>query len=98
MTQPDWVPLLSPPFPVGLHSWLVRVVADFRQGAETTLIPSPIAPGIVPLPLMLLLTVGGIFLGTLAISRFSLKIGVAGNSGRAAVRPADLSLRHAVQP
>ena len=32
-------------------------------------------PGIVPLPLMML-TIGGIFLGTLAISRFSLKIGV----------------------
>jgi cell volume regulation protein A len=33
------------------------------------------AHGIVPLPLMML-TIGGIFLGTLAISRFSLKIGV----------------------
>ncbi len=51
------------------------MVASFSQGAETTLIRPPIAPGIVPLPLMML-TIGGIFLGTLAISRFSLKIGV----------------------
>ncbi|WP_216914499.1 MULTISPECIES: cation:proton antiporter [unclassified Synechococcus] len=75
MTPPDWVPLLSPPFPVGLHCWLATVVAGFSQGAETPLIRPPIAPGIVPLPLMML-TIGGIFLGTLAISRFSLKIGV----------------------
>ncbi len=75
MTPPDWVPLLSPPFPVGLHCWLATVVASFSQGAETPLIRPPIAPGIVPLPLMMV-TIGGIFLGTLAISRFSLKIGV----------------------
>jgi cell volume regulation protein A len=51
------------------------MVAGFAQGAETPLIRPPIAPGIVPLPLIML-TIGGIFLGTLAISRFSLKIGV----------------------
>ncbi len=51
------------------------MVAGFSQGAETTLIRPQIAHGIVPLPLMML-TIGGIFLGTLAISRFSLKIGV----------------------
>lgn len=51
------------------------MVASFSQGAETTLIRPPIVHGIVPLPLMML-TIGGIFLGTLAISRFSLKIGV----------------------
>ncbi|WP_219903898.1 cation:proton antiporter domain-containing protein [Aphanothece minutissima] len=40
-----------------------------------SLLRPAIAPSVVPLPLMMV-TVGGIFLGTLAISRFSLKIGV----------------------
>ncbi|WP_043325327.1 cation:proton antiporter [Cyanobium gracile] len=40
-----------------------------------SLLRPAIPPSVVPLPLMMV-TVGGIFLGTLAISRFSLKIGV----------------------
>jgi cell volume regulation protein A len=75
MTPPGWVPLLLIPQPGAVHSWLATMVASVSQGAETTLIRPPIAPGIVPLPLIML-TIGGIFLGTLAISRFSLKIGV----------------------
>ncbi len=75
MTPPGWVALLLIPLPGAVHSWLATMVASFSQGAEPTLIRPPIAPGIVPLPLMML-TIGGIFLGTLAISRFSLKIGV----------------------
>ena len=75
MTAPGWIPLPLIPLPGAFHSWLATMVAGFSQGAETPLISPPIAPGIVPLPLMML-TIGGIFLGTLAISRFSLKIGV----------------------
>jgi cell volume regulation protein A len=75
MTPPGGVPLLLIPLPGAVHSWLATMVAGFAQGAETPLIRPPIAPGIVPLPLIML-TIGGIFLGTLAISRFSLKIGV----------------------
>ncbi len=67
--------MLLIPLPGVFDSSLATMVASFRQGAETTLIRPPMAPGIVPLPLMML-TIGGIFLGTLAISRFSLKIGV----------------------
>ena len=51
------------------------MVAGLSQAPESALIRPPVPPGIVPLPLMML-TIGGIFLGTLAISRFSLKIGV----------------------
>jgi hypothetical protein len=50
MTPPDWFPPQSPPFPVGLHSWLAPVMAGISQGAETAWISPPIAPGIVPLP------------------------------------------------
>lgn len=67
--------MLLIPLPGVFDSSLATMVASFSQGAETTLIRPPMAPGIVPLPLMML-TIGGIFLGTLAISRFSLKIGV----------------------
>ncbi|WP_254955839.1 MULTISPECIES: cation:proton antiporter [unclassified Cyanobium] len=67
--------MLLIPLPGAVHAWLATVVAGFAQGAETPLIRPPIAPGIVPLPLIMV-TIGGIFLGTLAISRFSLKIGV----------------------
>ncbi|WP_286194598.1 cation:proton antiporter [Synechococcus sp. CCY 0621] len=67
--------MLLIPLPGVFDSSLATMVASFRQVAETTLIRPPMAPGIVPLPLMML-TIGGIFLGTLAISRFSLKIGV----------------------
>ncbi len=75
MTPPGWVPLLSIPLPGAFHSWLATLVAGLSHGAETTLIRPPLPPGVVPLPLMMV-TIGGIFLGTLAISRFSLKIGV----------------------
>lgn len=75
MTPPGWVPLLSIPLPGAFHFWLATMAAGLSHGAETALIRPPMAPGIVPLPLMMV-TIGGIFLGTLAISRFSLKIGV----------------------
>ncbi|MCT0208112.1 cation:proton antiporter [Synechococcus sp. CS-1332] len=75
MTPPGWVPLLSIPLPGACHPWLATMVAGLSHGAESAVIRPPMAPGIVPLPLMMV-TIGGIFLGTLAISRFSLKIGV----------------------
>jgi cell volume regulation protein A len=75
MTPPDWVPLLSPPFPVGLDSWLATAAAELGHGSGMSLLRPAIPASVVPLPLMMV-TIGSIFLGTLAISRFSLKIGV----------------------
>jgi cell volume regulation protein A len=75
MTAPDWVLPLFPPLPVGLPGWLATLEAGPGQGAGLSLLRPAIHPAGVPLPLMMV-TVGGIFLGTLAISRFSLKIGI----------------------
>lgn len=75
MTPPDWVPPLYPPLPIGLHGWLATAEAGLNHSTGMSLLRPAIAPSVVPLPLMMV-TVGGIFLGTLAISRFSLKIGV----------------------
>ncbi|KAF0653963.1 NhaP-type Na+(K+)/H+ antiporter [Cyanobium sp. Copco_Reservoir_LC18] len=75
MTPPDWVPPLYPPLPIGLHGWLATAEAGLGPDTGMGLLRPAIAPSVVPLPLMMV-TVGGIFLGTLAISRFSLKIGV----------------------
>jgi potassium/hydrogen antiporter len=75
MAPPDWAPPLFPPLPVALHGWLATVEAGLGHGSGMPLLRPALQPGIVPLPLMML-TIGGIFLGTLAISRFSLKIGV----------------------
>ncbi|MCP9798620.1 cation:proton antiporter [Cyanobium sp. Candia 9D4] len=75
MTPPDWVPPLYPPLPIGLHGWLATAEAGLSHSTGMSLLRPAIAPSVVPLPLMMV-TVGGIFLGTLAISRFSLKIGV----------------------
>ncbi|MDM7952043.1 MAG: cation:proton antiporter [Cyanobium sp. CZS 25K] len=67
--------LLSPPFSVGLHGWLATLEAGLGHGAGMNLMRSAMPHSAVPLPLMMV-TIGGIFLGTLAISRFSLKIGI----------------------
>ena len=75
MTPPGWFSLLPIHLPGAFHSWLATVVAGFSQGPESALIRPPVPPGMVSLPLVMV-TIGGIFLGTLAISRFSLKIGV----------------------
>lgn len=75
MARPDGIPPLFPPSPVGIYGWLATVENGLGPGTGTSLLRPTLHPGVVPLPLMMV-TIGGIFLGTLAISRFSLKIGI----------------------
>lgn len=75
MAPPDGLLPLFPPSSAGLLGWLVSVGTDPGPGTGMSLLRPTVHPGVVPLPLMMV-TIGGIFLGTLAISRFSLKIGI----------------------
>jgi cell volume regulation protein A len=69
------LPLLSIAQPSALNSWLATLVAEVGKAPSMPLLGRSVLHNSVSLPVMMVI-IGGIFLGTLAISRFSLKIGI----------------------